>query len=771
VTVAGEGGIGKTALAVQTLYDLVDTPECPYDAVLWASLKTERLTGRGIQEIRDAAFDVMSIAGELSSAIGESANTDIHILAEVLGDTPTLIATDNVESVGSAEIRELITALPECKFLLTSRVGLGEIEWRVTLDALGPVAAKIMLRQLANRRSIHQLARMSDRQADVVVDQLRRSPLAIRWFVEAVHAGGQPDDLLRDQSAVLQFSMSTIYDSLADAGRKLVDTLLALDASAGIGELALLTGLDRDEVVEQIYELQRRAVVHVERSLSETLSQSYALSDMARQYLERFGTLDSGFAEQIRKRLREIAVSDEITQRFEGRAIHIPEAIAAETSEERAVADVLRHALRKSKSGDLAAARELIVRARDAVPGYFESYRVSAFIESDTRPEEARRQYAEAYRLAPERHRPKVAYWLAGHLMRNLMAPAEAERYAQEAHDALALPETALRLGRVLMYQQRFDEAEAFLEAGSQAEYGRTRAIAETDLLDLAKRRAERLMEVERQPAAALNVALAGLERGWRFAASGLPDRRFFDALAELVAESLLVALRAPDIGELEEPLTELLEGIDRHFVVLSRPGLRDLWQSRVERLCARGDCPSDLVLYGEKLATRLDRQLERSKQGLESGIVLEYSAKKGYGFIRPVDGGDNIFFHRTGVSDPQDRFLLVRGAEVTYVPREAPHNGEMRLRAEQMSVARPEVEREREFRRRRGIVVHMTETFLFAEDIPTQERIFVHRSSFRSPEEWKATRTGSVVALDLEFNAQGAKAVSGSVLTDPGDH
>lgn len=59
------------------------------------------------------------------------------------------------------------------------------------------------------------------------------------------------DDLLRDQSAVLQFCMSYLRLDCA-RGAKVIEFLLALDAPAAGGQIALLTDLDRDEVLEQI---------------------------------------------------------------------------------------------------------------------------------------------------------------------------------------------------------------------------------------------------------------------------------------------------------------------------------------------------------------------------------------------------------------------------------------------------------------------------------------------------------------------------------------
>ena len=746
---------------------MVDSANPPFDAVLWASLKTERLTGHGVEQVRDAAFDLWSLTAELGSVVDTEVGSDLTLLSELLEGTRTLIAIDNVETMGAEEIRDFIDAVPDAQFLLTSRVGLGEIEWRVSLGALGPSAAKNMLRHLANRRGLPQLARMSDRQATQVVERLRGSPLAIRWFVEAVQVGGQPDALLHDQSVVLQFCMSSIYDSLSEEGQRVVDCLVALDTTASVGQIALLTDLERDQVQQQIYELQRRSIVQVDSRLSETLTQSYAVSAMPREYLRRFGSLDRGFGDQVRGRLKEIEATDEIMRRYDNVVSLEPMAIMVETPEERAVANVLRQALRRSRQGDLEGARRDVARARDAAPAFFETYRVGAFIESHPRPEEARRLYEDAYRLAPPEGRPKVAYWLAGHLL-SLMAAGEAEQFAREAHCALALPATALRLGRVCMYEgQRFDEAETLLKFAASADAAKTRLIAETTLIDLAKRRAERLAEDEKQPASALAAAIGGIRRAEGIVASGVVDSRFEHDFATLVSEALLIALRLPDIAVVSDELAEVLEAIDRSFRVLSRADLRETWMPRLGRICSGKGCPEEIVMYGRKLETRLERRLVLQGSGRLTGTVLEYSAKKRYGFIRRHDGEPNLFFHRTAVNDPQELILLNRGAEVSYAVRETDHQGETKTRATDVAAVLGEVERERALRRRRGRVVHRTETYLFTEDIPTQERVFVHRSALRNGREWASIRDGFILSYDLTFSDQGPIVVAGTAALD----
>lgn len=69
LTVIGPGGVGKTALAVKVLYEVIDDDGCPYDAVLWTSLKLEAFTAAGLRQLREPLGDLGEVGTELIGAI------------------------------------------------------------------------------------------------------------------------------------------------------------------------------------------------------------------------------------------------------------------------------------------------------------------------------------------------------------------------------------------------------------------------------------------------------------------------------------------------------------------------------------------------------------------------------------------------------------------------------------------------------------------------------------------------------------------------------
>ena len=325
VTVVGEGGIGKTALAVKCLYDVVDHADCPYEAILWSSLKTEILTGRGVKEIADAARDLIGITRSLGAAFDDDFEGSVSDLAEALEGVTSLVVIDNLETASAQEIIELTEGLPPTtSFLFTSRVGLGELERRVPLEPLNEQAAEIMFRKLAERRDLLHLKRLPAAQIRAYVQKLRHTPLAIKWFIEAVDAGGQPDELLRDQTTLLDFCMSSIYESLDESARHLLSVLYAVDQPLGLSDMAILSDLSLDELRRAVHELRRRSLVDVYALPGAALIQRYSLAPATRDYMRTGAQPAEDLLARVEARLVDMSRSEAQRRRDEARAFLMP---------------------------------------------------------------------------------------------------------------------------------------------------------------------------------------------------------------------------------------------------------------------------------------------------------------------------------------------------------------------------------------------------------------------------------------------------------------
>ena len=251
LTIVGEGGVGKTALAQRCLYDLLDEPDQSLDAIVWVSLKARSLTPGGVRDIGDAITSALGLLGSIAHNLGTPQTSErspdylVDEIAEYLSEYRVLLAIDNLETLQGANLRSLLVKIPPTsKLLITSRVGLGEFEMRYSLDPLDSRTGVALMRRFARFLALAAIYKLKDGALEGYCKKLFYNPLLIKWFVASVSRGADPASLLdrdgdRFQDA-LDFCCARLFDQLSAVEWALTETLAAAKRPLTLTELQFL---------------------------------------------------------------------------------------------------------------------------------------------------------------------------------------------------------------------------------------------------------------------------------------------------------------------------------------------------------------------------------------------------------------------------------------------------------------------------------------------------------------------------------------------------
>lgn len=429
LTIVGEGGVGKTALALRCLYDLLDDSSVPYDAIVWVSLKTMTLTEGGIRELGNVLNSTLGLLSSVAYSLGTPGTADLSaedLIAEIveyLTEYRVLVAIDNLETISGAPLRNLLIGIPAgSKILFTSRVGLGEFETRYALQPLELGAAAALMRRFAQVLSVVTLHRSREATLKQYSKRLFNNPLLVKWFVASIARGSDPRGLLdradqRFQDA-LAFFFLTLLDRLSLNERSVVDTLTSARRPLTMAELYYLSAeLDHREIEGALVTLHNSSLVRRTTDRSGTFN--YQLSEPATAFLsvhsppskEVYGRVQSKL-----KKLRRLAEQDDVAQARYRYDIFV---VRTQSRDERIAAVYLSHALIHLRQEKFEEAKQQVAEAKKILPIYAEAYRVSSLIEA--KAGETYRAIAEldqAVQLSPDSQ--IVRYTYAQCLMREL---------------------------------------------------------------------------------------------------------------------------------------------------------------------------------------------------------------------------------------------------------------------------------------------------------------------------------------------------------------
>lgn len=506
ITVVGEGGIGKTALALRVCNDLLEDTKSSFDRIVWVSLKTRYLTPEGVREVNEAIDSLGSLIDRLIEAMKITTEMtkapNWARVIEQMSATRTLLVIDNLETIGE-EIRGLVLEIPYgSRVLLTSRVGLGEIEVRYELPQFAPKDAIALFRSLVSIHNYKALKNLSQDTINQYVESMHHNPLLIKWFALAVGTGADPHVLLSKEGLdePLNFCYANVYDRLDSLSKHTLSVLLAARRELTSAQLQDLTGSKYINFIRTCQELVRTSMV--QRVSEPDGTMVFQVGGLVYEYLSRNHPPSDNLVKTVRGKIQEWQVEQDKSA-FESEAYRYGQSVIhVEKADERISAQRLLRALRACRAGDFVAASEALARAEEITPAWWEVFRVRArVLEAQNRPIY---EIEEAFEQSIKYKDSDVnRYHYAAYLIRI----NEFERAIEQVDEALlhkeALPMTFRSVkGLALMRMGRIDEAinemePVWINRSSDLPIRVGRAQG-TQLADAYRRRGEQLLSLGR---------------------------------------------------------------------------------------------------------------------------------------------------------------------------------------------------------------------------------------------------------------------------------
>jgi LuxR family glucitol operon transcriptional activator len=636
ITIFGEGGVGKTALALKVSYEILDAKDSPFDTVVWTSAKTARLTVQEVVQIEGAITDSLGLFSDVAKSLaGAEVSETIDEILQYLKEFRILLVLDNLETVLDARVRNFLERLPSgSKVLITSRIGLGAFDFPYKLQALPPGESVQLLRAVAEIRGVAGILQISNKKLEEYCARMKHNPGYIKWFVSAVQAGKRPEEVLAKPDIFLDFCMTNVYQYLNDFSKEVLQVMLAVPGKYNQAELVFLTNLDVIALQQALQQLiTTNFVLMTSKPIGNSFETRYSISELAREFLVRHYPPPQAKSDEYVRRKRHLVATGEKLKAEQIRNPYSYESVTTRSAGDLLIARYLLDAIGCIRRSEFPKANEALGKAKTLAPDFFEVFRVEALLRlQEGNAHAARDAYESAIALEP-RSAP-LRLWYGNFLLRyfdDLELAAEQFQIAEKLDPNAE--EIKLEQARIAMYRADYKKSEELLNelAANLRNYGGWMQRKYNNLrLSLYQRKADTLAD-EHDYNGAIEIGLT-----LRSYFDSIPELDIDDRMRYIVAKSYVTVMKC--FSHLEDVGTRLRANELMGWI---KDATGDQWK----RVAHKG-----VLLKGGTTEN--------------GGVVCRLMPN--YGFIK-TDGHETIFFHRSALADIRDWPRMRLGSKVAF--------------------------------------------------------------------------------------------------------
>lgn len=622
ITIVGNGGIGKTAIIVKTLYELMEDPNCDYDAIIWITLKTKTLASGEFVEIKDCISSIPDMYNYGQTVIiTDSTDASMESILTFMDDFKVLLVLDNLETINTDEINEFIRSIPEqSKVLITSRHGLGEFEIRKKLDGLEKNDAITYFRELSKYYGLTLHMRSNDEIHDIVSKELFSNPLSIKWFISGIFAGTDEKAMLSNKENMINFCISNVFEKLSDNAKKILQIFLLEEQKLTFGIIDFYMKIENSLLEEAINELLTTYMIRA-------ASGEYVMNEMSREYISLNYPPSNNLIMDIFSKRKTLKSMIQRVKVYSEQALFNPNSISSNLShmDKQLATYYLLQALENGKQKLWENANLFIEKAGNIAPNYFEVYKVKAFIDAE-RGElyGAINNYKIALtKCETDKERAIVSYLFSVFFTIKMQDFDSAKEYIDKAD--LFLPDTneiLLEKVRVYMCLGKYNDAESLWNIVNESEKYpslRTANIMASRFAELKRRQAETYEN--RDYKIKYQLLKISIEK--------------INTVEKIDYKTAIVLIRIlEDLSYLyyyDDAMELLLDAIKKYFIYISRINHTDKKKMQDKLIGHKEEIREDIYnelikyIYDYKfLSTTIDKE--------DEGIVI--ALKDYYGFI-----------------------------------------------------------------------------------------------------------------------------------------